>query len=60
MSKNVILDCVYRNETVPVGTSGIIVGATVDPVPHLQLKVDDKIVQVKLDDASRYWRARRA
>ena len=60
MNGDIVLECVHHHADVPVGTSGIIVGATVDPVPHLKVKVDNRVLQVKLDDASRYWRARRA
>jgi hypothetical protein len=56
----IILECIRRNDGAPVGTSGVIVGATVEPVACLQVRVEPaKVLTVPLDDLSKYWRARR-
>jgi hypothetical protein len=56
---DVVLECVKSNADVAVGTSGIIVGASVAGTAHLKIKIEDAVIQVKLDDVSRYWIARK-
>jgi hypothetical protein len=58
---DITLECVKRGSSVPVGTYGVVIGGTVEPVACLKLRVEPaKVLTVPLDDLSKYWRARKS